>query len=64
MKIKKCECGSTDFIINEGIGHRAEIGEDGELTVYKSGYVNEIEEIKCRYCEREFGENQFKQINF
>lgn len=62
MKIKKCECGSTDFIIREILFHEASLSEDGQLTVYKAD--GEIDIIECSDCGQKYREEDFSQINF
>ena len=63
MAIKKCECGSRDFIVDEGIAHKAELDEEGNLTVYKSQEC-EIMKIVCAKCDTDYSESDFNQINF
>ena len=63
MFIKECECGSTDFIVDEAIAHEAENDGEGNLTVYKSQEC-EILKIVCSRCDVEYSESDFNQINF
>ncbi len=63
--IKKClECGSGDFDINEFIVHRACLGDnDKDLIAYKVKNHG-IEMIVCSNCEKEYNEDDFKEIGF
>lgn len=65
MTIRKCSnCGGEDFLIQETIVHKAATSEeDGDLTVYKV-FSCGIEIIFCKECEREYSEDDFKNINF
>ena len=58
------DCGGTDFTIDETIGHKADLDEDGELTVYRAGFYNSINSIECSKCGHQLKEEDFKQINF
>lgn len=62
--IKACKCGSTDFEVNERIVHKASISpEDGKLDAYKVK-TNAIENIFCAKCKKEYGESNFRGIDF
>ena len=63
MFIKKCECGSTEFIVDEAIAHKADLDEEGNLTVYKSQDCD-ILKVLCKKCDKEYSEKDFNQINF
>lgn len=61
-KITKCECGCQEFYIMEGIAHKAEVDDEGNLTVYKGD--GGIDEISCQECGKIYSEDNFNQINF
>jgi len=65
MTVKKCtKCNGDDFIIQETLIHEAALcAEDGCLTVYKEN-AGGIDRIFCKKCEKEYSEDDFKQINF
>lgn len=64
MIIKKCKCGSTDFIIDEGVAHSAEVDDEGILTCVGGCDEGEIIKIVCSECEEVYSEDNFNQINF
>jgi hypothetical protein len=61
--MSKCECGSKEFLIMEGIVHKAEIDEEGNLTAYKVA-DNAIEGISCGECGKPYPETAFNKIDF
>ena len=61
-KMTKCSCGSTTFIVDEGLAHHAEL-VDGSLDVYKCR-DNEIMSINCVKCDKKYDESDFEQIDF
>lgn len=62
--IKQCECGSTEFLVEEKIVHSAEVDEEGILTCIGGCDEGEITGIFCRDCEKQYPEENFNQINF
>jgi|24BtaG_2_1085350.scaffolds.fasta_scaffold67319_1 predicted nucleic-acid-binding Zn-ribbon protein len=61
----KCKCGCTTFLVDEAILHKADIFNDGDgkLEVHKV-YGSEITSIKCKNCDKEYREDEFKAIEF
>lgn len=64
MIIKKCKCGSIDFIIDEATAHGAQVDDDGILTTCGGDKNSEILKIICENCGKVYKEEDFKQINF
>ena len=61
--IKKCKCGSQDFLITETLIHEAVLDEEEELTIH--GHPDGgIDSVHCRQCGREHSDINFRQINF
>lgn len=62
--IKKCVCGGNDFDVVENIRYRhMEINQDGVLEIGNS-WSGEIDTINCSNCGKEYGEMDFKDIQF
>ena len=61
--MNKCKCGCTTFLIDEAILHKAEIDDGGILIAYKT-YGNLITSIKCMNCDKEYGVDKFKEVQF
>lgn len=60
--ITKCECGSKEFYVRESYAYKAESDKEGELTC---GHPDGgIDEIVCAKCNKQYGEEDFNQINF
>lgn len=63
--ISACKkCGCKEFVINEGIVHKAAVDEAGILSVYKQNWTSEVEHIICKNCGEEYGEGDFMEVRF
>ena len=54
-----CDCGATEFYVNEGITHKADTDDDGKLVVFKRDWANEVEAIICTTCDHTYQLDEF-----
>ncbi|WP_412464175.1 hypothetical protein [Flavobacterium mekongense] len=54
----KCECGSTDFYVNESITYKA-FAENGKIYT-GNNTANEIDSVICKKCQTDC--SQFKEV--
>ena len=62
MFLKKCSCGSTQFIVSESYYYKAELDEEGNLDCGKSD--GGVDSIECVNCKTGYSFDHFNQINF
>ena len=60
--IIKCKCGSEDFWLNESLGWKCFVGDDGALECHNK--ANDISSIVCKQCDAVYSEENFSEINF
>lgn len=56
--MKKCECGSTQFVVVETLVHEGEL-INGKIKCFKD-FSNEIESITCKNCGKEFSPGEIE----
>lgn len=63
MPITKCECGSKDFVLDEGVSYLMVVDDKGDLNKVKVN-DNTIDQIFCTKCYKGYCPDNFNEINF
>jgi hypothetical protein len=62
--IQKCKCGSEHFVITEYVVWKAAIDKETGRLDACAVKGNGIDSVECRMCGREYGAEDFAEVEF